>query len=1281
MTNTFIPTLSRQPLYCLWIETGNPAHPLDRVWIDPGLRRFVDVEIAAPTRTTSDECEPEPAAEPLPRKRLVAGPLPIAPIRRKEVKIKTRPAMKRLSWVVVVLCLLLNIAWADVTGRISGMVSDPSGAFIAGATVTLSNSSNGTKQTATTSERGQYSFPVVPIGQYELEVNSPGFQPYKKIGVVIDVNSALQIDATLQIGQNSQTVDVNGSVVTIQISDTEIGETISGEHVAEVPLNGRSYTDLLATQAGVSPITTSGAANSSSGGGFGTVPVAGNQNTGQFSINGQRESANGFFLNGASVQESIGQQAGIIPNLDSIAEFRIISSNADAEYGGYSGGLINVVTKSGGDQFHGSGFEFLRNTDLDARGYFSPERSTFQQNQYGGTFGGPVKKSKVFFFGDYQGQRTVEGIETGIVSVPSLLNRAGNFSDLITKSTPNPLPGTVNTDFLAQTLAKTLGYPVQKTEAFYTPGCTGNTQCVFPNAIIPQPAFGLPATKMLQFVPSPNLGTNQFSSGAEKRRTNDDKGSARIDANTTKFGNFSAYYFVDRYNLDDPYPVGFGGATVPGPSGPYDALSNGTDQVIVLRNTKTLGASMVNEAHFSFTRLNNTLGIPKGGVGVSLADQGISNGPQGIQQGLPQYAGVEALYFNSFTVGTNPFFLAQVNNTDQVADNVSKVARTHTLKIGGQYIWYKVKQAPDVVANGTFSFFGSGSQSTGNGFADFLLGLPDFYSQQSSPPFYESAADGALFAEDSWRIRVNLTLNFGLRWDYVTPWAEMHHQTTTLIPGVESQTFPGAPLGYLVPGDHLPSGQAIPAGIAPTPKDNFSPRIGLAYSPNWSEGFLGKLTGGPERTSIHFGAGRFFSSPEGLTVAYPTGNPPYGLTYTSPEPPLMATPFVGALTGTQSIQQFPVNVPPYNISPKNPDTNVNWARYTPISGAGSVWYQNKTPYTMSLNLSIERQIGSNMLASASYIGSESRHLLTVVGANPGNPSLCLGLSQPQDVAPGSATCGPFLENNVFTRADGTVVNGTRGPFPNTIGTDAWYRNMGNSNYNALQLTLKRTSGPLRLLASYTYGKSMDLSSSIQEQVYPYNYRQEYAPSHYDIRHNFVISYHYELPFAKLSGKTNRWTSGWSISGITRFATGLPVTFASFGDNALVYVQNNGVNSVSIDLPNYTPGDLHINHNPRNGLPYFNTALFTPNAFGTEGNAKRRFFYAPGMNNFDMALHKMTKIAESKTLEFRLETFNTFNHAQFYPDDTVDGNINSPTFGHVLKAAPPRIGQVALKFNF
>jgi hypothetical protein len=626
----------------------------------------------------------------------------------------------------------------------------------------------------------------------------------------------------------------------------------------------------------------------------------------------------------------------------------------------------------------------------------------------------------------------------------------------------------------------------------------------------------------------------------------------------------------------------------------------------------------------------------------------------------------------------------------------------HTLKVGGRYIWYKVKQAPNLVANGTFSFFGSGSQTTGNGFADFLLGLPDFYSQQSSPTFYESAADGDLFAEDSFRVRSNLTLNYGLRWDYVTPWAEKYHQTTTFVQGAQSQTFPGAPPGYLVPGDILPDGHKLPAGIAPTPLNNFSPRFGLAYSPSASEGFIGKLTGGPGKTSIRLGGGRFFSSPQGLTVSYPTGNPPYGLTYTSPESPVMETPFIGALTGTQYIQQFPVNMPSYKVSGRNPDPNVQWSRYTPISGAGSVWYKNKTSYAMQYNFTVERQIGANSIFSVGYIGSLGRHLLTVHGANPGVPGLCAGLSLPSEVEPGTPTCGPFGENNVYKRPDGTVVNGTRSPFPNTIGTDAYYENMGNSSYNGLEFTYKRTSGPLTLLTSYTYSKSLDQTSNIQEQVDPYDYHRLRGPSAFDLKHNFVVSYNCELPFDHLL-RRNRLSSGWSLSGITRFATGLPVTFASFGDNYLVQVQNNGVNATSIDMPVYTGGSFNINRNPRNGRPLFNRDTFFPNAppyttgYGIQGNAKRRMFYGPGLDNYDMALHKTTNVGEGKALEVRIEAFNVFNHAQFYGASSVDGNIgdknvdptnpyrsnaaNPGTFGYVTRAADPRIGQIAVKLVF
>ena len=1154
----------------------------------------------------------------------------------------------------------------QTSGRIAGAVKDATGAVITNCQVVLTNPANGIKQNVITGNDGVFTFAAVPVGQYELDVKAEGFNPYRQTAnLKIDVNTALTVDVVLRVVDAGQIVNVTENTAEVRTTDTQIGQTIESKQVVDIPLNGRNYTDLLAVQAGVSPVTTSGAGNTSSGGGFGTVPAAGQANTGQFSIHGQRESDNAYNLNGASVQETIGQQAGIIPNLDSIAEFRILSSNVDAEYGSFTGGIINVVTKSGANVFHGNVFEFFRNTHLDARNYFSPERAVFHQNQYGGTFGGPIRRDKIFFFADYQGQRYIQGIETGFVSVPSLANRAGDFGSA------SAFTGTVNGPYLAKVLSQRLGQQVTQGESFAQ---------VFPNGVIPQRVWGAAPTQMLQYIPKPNVGVNQFSTGEYKRRINDNKVAGRLDANSTHFGAFSIYYIHDRYNLNDPYPSGLGGATLPGNGFAYDASSFGTDQSLIFSNIHTFGAKTVNEVRFGSTRLNNSIGQPKGGVGVSLASQGIQAGGEGIIQGFPSQAGVEGLFFNGFSIGTNPFSLIQVNDTYDLSDSLTRTAGNHTFKFGGRYTWYRVKQAPNLVANGTYSFFASGNQTTGNDYADFLLGLPDFYSQQSSPAFYERAANGALFAQDSYRVRANLTLNYGLRWDYVTPWAEKYHQTTTFVQGVQSQTFPGAPLGYLVPGDVLPDGHKIPDGIAATPLNNYSPRLGLAYAPNVSNGILGAVTGGPGKTSIRLGGGRFITSPQGLTVAYPTGNPPYGLTYTSPESPLMETPFIGALSGTQYVQQFPVRVPSYDVSPKNPDNSVDWSRYYPISGAGSVYYKNKTGYAMQYTLSVDRQIGANSLLSVGYIGSLGRHLLTVHSANPGNPALCLSVSQTSQVASGSPTCGPFAENLVFTRRDGTVINGTRGPFPNQIGTDAYYENMGNSKYNGLEVTFKRTTGPLSLLASYTYSKSYDQTSNIQEQVDPYDYHRLDGISAFDLKHDFVVSYNYDLPLARL-WRPDRLTSGWALSGITRFASGLPVTFASSGDNYLVQVQNNGVNATSVDMPNYDGTPFKLNRNPRNGKSYFNTAAFTPNALGTQGNSKRRMFYGPGIDNYDMALHKVTNFAEARSLELRLEMFNVFNHAQFYPNGSVDGNIGDVSFGRVLRAADPRIGQIAAKFRF
>jgi len=1182
----------------------------------------------------------------------------------------------RLGCLTAASLLISGACFAQAGGKITGIVKDPSGAVIPGATVSLTNTATGAKRTTTTDNQGAYSFPALAVGQYDLEARSTGFLTEQRTGLVVDVNSALEVDVNLTLAGQSETVTVSAEagVGHVERADTELGLTINSQQITAVPLNGRSYTDLLANQAGVVPVTTSATSSTSSGGGFGAVAVSGSLDPGLFSVNGQRESANGFVLNGASVEESIAEGAAVIPNLDSIQEFRVLTANFDAEYGNYSGGLVSVVTKSGANKLSGSTFEFLRNTDLDARGFFDPARAPFIQNQFGGTLGGPIKKDKVFFFGDYQGTRNIQGIETGLLPVPSLPDRTGDLSDaarsfVTSDGNGNTIPTTVSGPYLASLLSQKLGYAVSAGEAFYTSGCVTSGQCVFPNAVIPQSAWSVPAQRLLKYIPMPNVGRNEYSNASWAQRLDDGKGSGRVDAQTTRLGALSAYYFLDDYNLNNPYPTQQGGANVPG----FNALSNGRSQLVNLGDAKTFGSTMVNEFRLSYMRDFNNLGRQQGGMGPSLASQGFAVGQAGILPGDPKTEGIESIVFNKINFGTNPFSLAQTDGNYQEQDNLSKVMGKHSLKFGGQFLHESVKLLPDFTMNGQFQFTG---YQTGLDFADFLLGLPNLYTQGFSPAFYERSNYGGIYAQESWRVTSHLALNYGLRWDMVMPWTEEHNQTGTLILGEQSIVFPTAPTGYAFPGD-----PGVPTTVAPTHYNNFSPRLGLAYSPHWTNAFLEKVTGGAGNSSIRAGFGRFITAIEGQVLAFETGNAPYGLTYNSPEPPLFANPLIGAETGTRYPQEFPVNVPPYNVSPKNPDANVNWSAYFPINGIDAYFPRNQNPYSENYFLSFERQFGKNTVFDASYIGSQAHHLLVLLAANPGNPALCLSLSQPSDVLAGTPTCGPFGENLVYTRNNSQVVNGTRAPFGNNFGTDVYFDAMGNSAYNSLQLSLRHSGGGLTLLGSYTYGKSLDQSSNLGEQVYPYDYRLSRAPSSFDIRQDFVASFRYELPFQKLFVRANRAADGWAISGISRLSSGVPVTLINPNDTALIGSYNNGVNGVGYAGLNVAPGPLEINSHPASGQPYFNTSLFSLPALGSPGTAPRRLFYGPGMSTWDIALLKDTHLTESKVLEFRLETFNTFNHTQFFGANSVDGNINDSTFGQVTSAMPPRLMQVSLKLQF
>jgi len=1153
-------------------------------------------------------------------------------------------------------------------GSISGIVKDRSGGVIPSARIDLVNVALKTAFHATTDSQGFYSFPALPVGRYDLSIGASGFQSQQRSNVGVDADAAIKIDFVLNVvGQTeSVTVTDNSSNVQTQVDTvaTHLGEVVSETQIQAIPLNGRSYTDLLAIQPGISPVTTLTPTSVIMAGVTGTINPSGDLNPGDLSIDGQRESANGFMVNGVDVQEHMNGGTSVIPNLDSIQEFRVLTNNFDPEYGNYNGGMINVVTRSGSNALHGNVFDFLRNTDLDARNFFDSTRGAYQQNQFGGTLGGPVLKDKVFFFIDYQGTRTTEGITSPVTTVLSNAERAGNFSDAASM-----LTGTVSGQNIANLLSNKLGYGVYVGEPYYIAGCTSAAQCVLPNATIPQSAWSSPAQALLKYIPAPNIGSNQFATSAYPETVRDDKAGSRIDANT-RLGQISGYYFVDDYSLDNPYPGGQGGATIPG----FDALTLGRAQELSLGDTKVFGATLVNEFRAGFLRNVNNIGQPRGGVGVSLQSQGFVTGvgTPGIVVQAPQFEGVENIVFPSFVMGVPITNVDQWNNTLYLSNTVSKVMGTHTLKFGAQFHDDQVNENPNATFNGTFNIDGT---QTGNAFADFLLGFPSNFTQTTGQRFYLRDRYAGAFIEDSWRARSNLTFNFGLRWDLIRPWSEKYNNIQTIVPGEQSVLYPNALPDLVVPGD-----PGIPSTLSPTKYKNFAPRVGMAYSPDFKDGILHKIFGDSEKSSIRASYGIFYTAFPGLTAGIMYGVPPFGYNYLSPAPPLFATPFINAADGTQNTDPFPLNFPPHNVSASNPYSQFNWAAVTPISADPFFYYRNSVPYTENYMFSIQRQITNNALLTVSYAGNQGHHLLVLVPANVGNPSICLSLSQPNEVAPGSATCGPFGEDATYTATSGKTIQGTRTGLGPNYGSMTAQKTIGNSNYNALEANLRYTlSTRSTILAGYTFSKSIDDASNLGETTNPFNLGLSRALSSWDMTHNFVMTYSYELPFDRLA--RNRVTQGWSVSGTTRFSTGFPVTLFDDSDNSLLGTLGNGVNNELLDTPEVLPGPLNINTNPRNGLPAFNTNVIVPEALGQLGDAGRRIFHGPGIENFDVQISKSIALTESKLLELRVEAFNIFNHAQFYGPASVDGEVNDPNFGQVVSAAAPRLMQVAAKFRF
>jgi hypothetical protein len=1115
--------------------------------------------------------------------------------------------------------------FADPVFTLTGAVHDVSGARIPNAHVTVTLPDPLPAIESVTDEQGEFHLAVPVAGMVQVGVTTGGFKPLTVSALLSEQSPAIHLDVTLEVAENDETVEVTANALAAETTSTQLGETLDTKKIESVPLNGRSFTDLMAVQPGIVPVNTAqpGAVVMT---GVASTPPSGDANPGNLSISGQREASNGFRVNGSDVEEDVNMGTSIVPNLDSIDSFRVLTSNFDAEYGNSSGGQVLVTTKAGEAQMHGSAFEFLRNTDLDARNYFSADRAAFRQNQFGATLGGEPFHSDVALFGDYQGTRLTEGVDTGQISVPSFAERGGDFSQ-------NPLTGSVNGDAWAALLSGRLGRKITAGEPYSQ---------VFPSGSIPMSAWSAPAKSLLSSIPQPNAGTSLFSTAAEAETLADNKGALRLDWTLDK-GVLTAYYFLDDYTLDNPYPTGTGGASVPG----FNATSTGRAQLASLGHTIPFGNAALNEFHLSFMRNGNAVGQPQGGVGPSLASQGFT----GIVALKPSTEGIENVAFNDFTLGVDTTAIVQAENIYQVSDAFSRILGKHGLKAGGEIHSNQINTHPDVVFNGSFAFSGS---ETGLDFADFLLGVPSSYTQGQARDFYNRNLYLAAFAQDSWKATSQLTLNYGVRWDRIRPWREKFNQLQTLIKGEQSQDFPGAPQGLVFPGD-----PGVSASLAPA-RNNFSPRVGLAYAPDFTLPWLHKLAGAAGQTSIRLGYGLFYTAYEGLSAGIMSANPPYGYTYTSAAPPLFESPFTVAATGVNAGQRFPLQKVAYGASSSHPNTSVNWSQFEPLVGIPAVDPADVTPYAEHWMASVERQFGASTLATLSYVGTASHHLLVLEEANPADPALCLSL--------GSA-CGPFNEQAARTR------------FGPAFGSVELQRTIANASYNSLEATLVHRSHGMDLLASYTFSKSIDQSSGLPEPVNPVNPSLSRSLSAFDLRHNLVTSFHYELPAPNTTGPLHAMSSGWSVAGIARFTSGLPVTLFNNNDTSLLGTIPNGINNNGVDTPSWSGRSLSLRTNPRGGAAVFDASELTLPALGTMGNARRRFFSGPGMENVDATLSRSFHLSDTRIFEIRAEAFNLANHAQFFGAAAVEGNISSGSFGQAVSAMAPRLAQLALRYRF
>jgi Carboxypeptidase regulatory-like domain/TonB-dependent Receptor Plug Domain len=1179
-------------------------------------------------------------------------------------------SMSLLATLALIFPLL---AHAQENALISGTVTDNSGLPIVGASVVVASTGGNLTRTTQTNGDGAYVVSALPAGTFNVLVTAKGFKKFEARGVVLDVAQKERVDVTLTVGAVTEVIEVTGeNVAQVETQSSDISSTITGKQVQQLELNGRNFTQLVTLAPGVINQT---------GQDEGLVGVAGSIT---YSINGGRTEYNNWEIDGGDNMDN-GSNAtlNVYPNLEAIAEFKVLTSNYGAQYGKNGSGTVEVETKSGTNQWHGSAFEYARNEDFNANSWFDNgngiPRPAYKKHDFGYTFGGPVyiphvyneSKQKTFFFWSQEWRREIVPGTPISQAVPSDAERSGNFNDVCPVYTGAAFNPSVYAD------------------CPYQPGTSG---VPFPNNTLPGP-FSSTANALLSLIPK----ANNMSGVAGTYQTGQAAGNPlpAYVANPSYFTHWREELIRLDHNLTDTERLTFRyihdtwGTVNQGPLwGVYNNTFDNTNTSFVgpttsfvARLTSNISPKLLNEFvasytadHIFLTELSN-VSLPSGGIDL------VPLFPTAFEQAnkIPAFSvgNTNGTVYgtNGFAVDTGYFPWKNANPTYTYRDIMTALLGNHTFFYGAYVAFAQKNQQSTEDIQGQLSFATANPNSTNNPFADLLLGQVAGYAQTSAQPyFYDRYKIFEPFFQDDWRITKKLTLNLGLRWSFYGRYQEKDFKEFNFDPfifttptGPVYQDFSVAQTALLLPGINAFNGFQQCGAVTPTVPTipiaetgcmknkyvNPGPRIGFAYDPF-----------GDGKWAIRGGYGIFFEHMNGNEANAESlqGNPS----------PLVLNGAVSNINGYANVGAGTQAAP------------------APFS-ATSIPSQVQWPYMQQWNFGVQHELPAHVVMSLAYVGSKGTHLTRIFELNQlqpvpasENPFLASG-AQITAADCSNFAAGPTGLPTSATLANGTVITGQ--PVVNLFvacgnsGAADYYRpyqgissvtrieNSANSIYNSLQATARRTIGDLTLSAAYTWSHSIDDSSDRYDAGCPdtYDLPSCRASSNFDIRQSLSVSYVYALPFFRHdTGLVHTLLGGWQWSGITVAQTGAPFSVA----NGTQYTDNAGVGNATISNSGGVVSFPDVVGNP-NSVPsgvqnlfqqqhIFGVLKYNPTAFDipvglTFGDAARNMLRMPGRLNFDMGLFKRFEFKERYAFEFRWETFNTFNHTQL----DAFGNTNNP----------------------